>query len=578
MKRNYALALVSVVILLIVSSFYQMKGTKQVYPAPLYIKSFPINVAWCSAIPNPADTAIEIPALKGWGNYHWKVTTEVDSAQFYFNQGISLYYAFHNIEAIASFSKATRLDPDCAMAWYGKALAMGPTINYSNGYQAPMEALAAAQKSKELMSACTPMEKDLIMAIQHRYSADTTISQAKLRQAYADAMKVVFNQHKKNVDAVTLYADGLMLLHPWDLYTLEQKPKPWTPLIRALLEQALVMDPKHPGANHYYIHTMEASSTPETAIKSAHLLDTLMPMVSHITHMPSHIYIRVGNFQRGLKVNDHAVAGFEQYVKAYAPAMEGFGLYKVHNIHLKNNCASMAGNYKIAIATADTIQKLIPAGFLAMKSGDGNYMQEIYSQPYLTNVRFGRWDEILKAPLVDTLAYVNALQHFSRGMAYSRQKDHEKAMQELKALENKMLDKSLQLNMDNFSSAYDALTVARFILKGVIAEDQQQHEEAVDFLREAVVAENRLIYIEPRAWPLPSRQYLGNALINAGQYDQAVKAFQADLKLNPKNGWSLTGLQQAYQKSGNRQALALINLKLKSAWAIKDLAIEHAVF
>ncbi|MEJ5962192.1 tetratricopeptide repeat protein [Pedobacter immunditicola] len=571
------MALISVFLLVMVSSFY-LNDAKQSNKAPTNYIPFPGTASFCAAIYNPADSALEIPALKGWGDYHFKISTESDSAQYYFDQGLSMYYAFHNIEAIASFAKATRFDPQCAMAWYGKALALGPTINHSNSYQAPAEALEAAVKSRDLMGGCTEVEKDLIMAMEYRYRPDSTLSLPQLRSNYADAMKMAYDRHQDNADVMALYADALLLMHPWDLYTQDHEPKPWTPEIRSVLEQVLAIAPSHPGANHYYIHTMEASLNPEAALPSARVLDTLMPLVSHITHMPSHIYVRTGNFQKGMRVNNLAVAGFKQYLKAYAPVMDGFGLYQVHNIHLKNNCAQMAGNYRIAAATADTIQSLIPPAFLAMKSGDGNYMQELYAQPIITKVRFGKWGAILKMPVIDTLPYVNALQLFARGMAYSRLNNPAAAALELQALEEKMKDQTLTLNLDNFSAPYDVLVVASFILKGAMAEDQQRYDEAINLYSQAVGAEDSLIYIEPRSWLLPSRQYLGNALLKAGENEKAIAVFKEDLAVTANNGWSLTGLKQAYLNTNNKMALANIRPKLKEAWAVKDVVVKAAVY
>ena len=572
------MALASVVLLIIVSSFY-LNGTKQSTKAPTIYVPFPGAVSFCASLYNPADSAIDIPALKGWGHYHFKVTTQSDSAQYYFDQGLSMYYAFHNIEAIASFAKAARFDPGCAMAWYGKALALGPTINYSNSYKAPAEALQAAVKSRELMSGCTDVEKDLIMAMEYRYQPDSSnLSLFQLRSNYADAMKMAYDRHQDNVDVMTLYADALLLMHPWDLYTLDHQPKPWTPEIRTVLEKVLAIAPSHPGANHYYIHTMEASLNPEAALHSAAVLDTLMPLVSHITHMPSHIYVRTGDFRKGMRVNDRAVAGFKQYLKAYPPVMEGIGIYEVHNIHLKNNCAQMAGNYRIAAATADSVRSLLPPVLLAMKNGDGNYMQELYSLPIITRVRFGKWKELLNAPLMDTLPYVNALQRFSRGMAFSRLNNFAQAVLELKALEEKMQDTLLKVNQDNFSPPYDVLTVAQLILKGSIAQDQGNLKKAIDFFSQAVKAEDHIIYIEPHSWLLPSRQYLGNALLKDGQYEKAIAVFKEDLALTANNGWSLTGLKQAYLKTNNKMALVNLRPKLIKAWAVKDVVVKNAVY
>jgi len=579
-KLSFTLFIALAIAFITAQSFYYNSIPERKIRYNPSFRSFPAGAAMCSTpLLSSKELAVDIPALKGWGHFKWKISAASDSAQYYFNQGISLYYAFHSIEAIASFTKAARLDPGCAMAWYGKALAMGPTINYSNGYVAPSGALEAAIKSKQLSANCSPLEKDLIDAIQHRYSADTTANVTQLRTNYADAMEKVYVQHQTNADAITLYADAMLLLHPWDLYDHDSKPKAWTPKIRSLLESAIKISPEHPGANHYYIHSVEASATPQMGLKSAHLLDTLMPEVSHITHMPSHLYIRTGDYQRGITVNDRAVAGYRQYLKNYSPVVNDAGLYELHNIQLKGNCAQMAGNYKTSIQAAMTVQQQIAdGGYLALKGGFGNYIQYAYSAPALAYVRFGKWDAILALPQTDSLAYAATLLHFARGMAHSRKHQIALAENELKMLREKLADKTLKENMDNFSSAYDAGKVAGLILEGVIAEEQKNYKKAVVTLQNAVVAEDHLIYNEPRDWPIPARQYLGEALTKAGEQGKATVVFNKDLIINPNNGWSLKGLTIAYQTLSNDQALKQANLRLKTAWKIKDTTISNSVF
>ncbi len=532
----------------------------------------------CGFVYNSADSIPDIPALKGWGNYQWEITTASDSAQFYFNQGISMYYAFHSIEAIASFIKATRFDPDCAMAWYGKSLALGPTINYPNGYIPPADALDAAEKSKKLSTNCTPLEKELIGAMQQRYSNDSALTVNRLRINYADAMRAVYSKYPKNAEVLTLYADALLLLHPWDLYTHDFKPKPWTPQIRSLLEQAIAICPKHPGANHFYIHTMEASATPQMALKSAHLLDTLMPLVSHLTHMPSHIYIRTGNYEQGITNNTAAVAGFNTYLKQYSPVANGDVLYKIHNIHLKVNCAQMAGNYKTARAAAYDARAALPPYYLGAKGADGNFFQYVYMQPVLTAVRFGKWADILNTKPVDSLVYASALLHFSKGLAWCGKGNMTNARHELQMLQLEMKDQSLKAPIDNFSSAYESAGVASLILQGSIATSEKNYSAAIDILQKAVIAEDHLIYNEPRDWPLPARHYLGNALLKAGRYNEAITVLNKDLVINPNNGWALTGLQLAYQNTSNVTALDKTKQQLKTAWKIKDVEIDKPVF
>jgi tetratricopeptide (TPR) repeat protein len=574
-KHMLIISAALVVAFITAQSFYSNHQVKNI---PVKWYRYPqVRAGICAPLFNEADSAIEIPALKGWGNYKWKVSEATDSAQFYFNQGINMYYAFHSIEAIASFEKATRLDPDCAMAWYGKSLAMGPTINYPNGYAPPTGAYEASVKSKLLMNACTPLEKDLITAMQQRYSSDTTLSVRQLRTNYAAAMKQVYARYPNNADVVTLYADALLLLHPWDLYQHDMSPKPWTAEIRSVLEKALTLSPKHPGANHYYIHTMEASATPQLALKSAHVLDTLMPLVSHVTHMPSHIYIRTGDYNRGIQDNIAAVSGYHNYAKQYSPVTNMAVLYEFHNTHLKINCAQMGGSYSTASVSADSLQALVTP-LLIYKGADGNFFQYMYMQPALTDVRFGRWAEVLKSKPTDTLAYASVLLHFAKGLAWCGKGNSKMAATELAMLETKMKDASLKIPVDNFSSAYEAAGVGKLILQGVIAQTQGNYPSAISLLQKAVTAEDKLIYNEPRDWPLPARQYLSNALLKVGRYPEAIAVLTNDLAINPNNGWALTGLQLAYQSTGNTAALAKTKARLKKAWAIKDTEINRPVF
>jgi len=577
LMRSVALTVVLFIVFITAQSFYKQMLVN--FSKQKTTKNYSYrHISYCGPAFIEPDSVKDIPALRGWGNYHFKITTGSDSAQYYFDQGLSMYYAFHTIEAYASFSKANKLDTNCAMAWYGKALAMGPTINYPNDFKAPDAALEAARRSKVWARNCTPLELALIDAMQQRYSADTTISVMQLRRNYADAMQKVFNKYPKDADVLTLYADALMLLHPWDLYDHDFKAKAWTPQIRLLLEQALAISPKHPGANHYYIHTLEASGEPQVALKSAALLDTMMPSVSHITHMPSHIYIRTGNYQQGVINNDLAIAGYRYYLKSYAPVEESVALYEWHNIHLKVNCAQMGADYKDAMTGSKTLRAIVPANYLGLKSAEGNYAQYIYMQPLFTAVRFGKWDDVLKTTTPDTLPYATALMHFGRGLAFCGKGKITQAKKELLNLETHMKDAVLKSPMDNANTAYEAIVVGHGILKGMVAAGNGQYAIAITELEKAVVLEDRMQYGEPRDWPLPARHYLGTVLLKAGKYDKAVAVLNRDLFINPNNGWALAGLQTAYRHTRNAAQLNKIHTQLISASKIKDVTITAPAY
>lgn len=533
----------------------------------------------CRVAPDLGLEAEDIPPLTGWGPHRWKITTRSDSTQFYFNQGINLYYAFHTLEARASFAKAIRFDPVCAMAYYGKALALGPTINYGNGYRAEQAAYEAAQKSQQFASGCTPVEKGLIAAIGKRYSADTAFDLKRLQTDYSTAMQSLAATFPKNADVVTLYADALMLEHPWDLYGIDLQPKPWTPQIKAILHKALVLDPLHPGALHFMIHTTEGSLDPDEGLPSAERLATLMPDVAHVTHMPSHIYIRTGNYKKGVIVNDSAIRNYAKYLQLYQPVEQDGGLYLLHAIHLKITCAMMAGNYSIALAASDTLRRLIPSEALLTPGGMGNFYQYVYDARLFTLIRFGAWDQLLLDPLPDTGARYSAfLHHFARGMAFSHQGKYAEAEQEFAVLRTIHQQAALKASYDPFSDAYSAGLVAEAILTGVLAEQKGDYRAAKEAFERGVLAEDALVYDEPRDWLLPARQYLGDLLVRTGDNAGAVAVFQRDLEINPLNGWSLTGLGQAYTALKNKTALGKVNKDLSIAWQIKDRDIKRAVY
>lgn len=537
------------------------------------------NIAFtCAPDYNPFTNGNSISPLSGWGNYQWKINTTNDSAQFYFNQGINMYYAFHIIEARASFAKVTELDPQCAMGWWALALSFGPNINDFE-YTAPPDALSAARKAESLGNVYTPKEKALVHAINTRYSDDRSLSREELNKAYAAAMKQAFKDLPNDADIATLYADALMLLHPWDLYTHDFKPKPWTNEIVQVLEKALKLDPNNPGANHYYIHAVEASANPERALASADRLPTLMPDVAHLVHMPSHIYIRTGNYQKGVLVNQDAVAGFQKYLKIF-PAVEGnLPLYSIHNLHMEATCAQMTGNIERSRLAAIKTHNSIPAMFLGIPGPLGHYIQYVYSTPLLAMVRFGKWQDVLNAKVPDSLPYTKIILHFARGMAFARTQQFQHANNELTSLRVKMDDDpSLKQPFTPFNSAYSACRVMEEILAGTIAEESGQLNPAIEHFTRGVQYEDAMIYNEPKDWMLPVRHYLGRALIKANKFAEAEAVYKKDLEINPHNGWALTGLHQALAKQGKKAEAEKTLQAANKAFNGKDIEISGSAF
>ncbi len=526
------------------------------------------NIARCSPDWNELKDRLEetsIPPIPGAGIYKWKISTKNDSAQFYFNQGINMYYSFHIIEAMASFKKAAKFDDKCGIIYWAQALAYGPNIN-DFGYRASPEALEATQKAMD-NAGYTSIEKGLIHAISLRYSDDSSQTREKLNEDYVKAMKELYDDLNTNPDVAALYADAMMLQHPWDLWNTDGTPKPWTPLIREVLEKLLAKNPMHPGANHYYIHVMEPSPYAAKALPSADRLGKTNPGLSHVVHMPSHIYLRTGLYQKGIDVNVNAVNSYKRSVPLYAPVTGADFLYVIHNLHMKTNNAMLAGNYKISEAAALETRNSIPAEYLSMTAPVGNVLQYIYMTPVFNHIRFGKWDEILKEPQPDKAhVYSNVLYHFARSIAYSRKNDRDAASNELDAMREFMKDSSLNIPMTPFSAPSVGAEVAHMLLLGVIHEDKDLLDGAIKYYKKADSIETKMVYNEPRDWLLSPKHFLGNAYLLKGDGVNAEKIFSADLRNNAENGWALFGLHKA------------LLLQKKNAEAIKVLARHKAAF
>ncbi|MEP6683288.1 MAG: hypothetical protein ABJA35_08510 [Parafilimonas sp.] len=528
---------------------------------------------------NPDDSINTIPLLQGWGNYRMPVTANNDSSKIYFEQGINMYYGFHIIEALASFDKATKFDSTFAMGYWGMALSYGPNIN-DFGYSASPEAIIAMHKAKDLSGNCTDVEKALIDAMQVRYTTDTTQTREHLNQLYVDEMKKVYAKFPESIDAGTLYVDALMQQHPWDLYTKTYQPKPWTPEIVNTLETILKKSPDHPGASHYYIHAVEASAHPEKAIPVAENLVSLMPGVAHVVHMPSHIFIRSGYYQQGEIANEKAVKGYYDYLSKYAPVVNNSPLYLIHNLHMQATCANMDGTFAIAMRSSIDCKNSFDSSWQAIRGYLGGFIQYVYMTPYLTMIRFGKWDDILNTPEnPSTFVYANLLWHYGQGLAYARKHDFENAKKQLDSLQYDLLNEELKAPAPGYANpAINGANVADKILQGVIAEEQNDLSSSITLLQQAVSTEDSMIYNEPKDWVHPSRQYLGSVLLKAKKYFDAEKVYKEDLVINPHNGWSLTGLEIALDKQNKKAEAAKIKAEASTAFARADVKIPDSVF
>jgi hypothetical protein len=522
---------------------------------------------------------IDIPPIPGAGNYKWKISTRNDSARFYFNQGINMYYSFHIIEAMASFKKAVKFDPGCAMLYWAQALGYGPNIN-DLGYRASSEALAAVNKATELVSTATPLEKELIGAMSVRYTADSAdATRSKLNADYTAMMKKVYQKYPSNPDVQALYADAMMQQHPWNLWNNNGTPQPWTPLIRDVLEKLLLKTPNHPGANHYYIHVMEPSPYAALALPSADRLGKLTPGLSHTVHMPSHIYLRTGQYQKGVDVNTSAVNSYKKVVPLYAPVTGNDFLYVIHNLHMKTNNAMLAGQSATAVMAADETMNSIPKDYLSAPAPLGNAVQYIAMTPVLVYVRFGKWNELLQWPEPDrSFVYSNILYRFGRGMALVNQSRLAEAKYELGQMQQLMKDSSLAIPFSPFSSVLESAVAAENILTGTIALKEKRMNDAVNAFIKAAIAEENMVYNEPRDWLLNPKHYLGNAYLENGDGLNAEKVFRKDLLNNSENGWALFGIYKALLLQQKQMAASKISVRYKAAFSRADIQLMSPVY
>ena len=522
---------------------------------------------------------VNIPPIPGAGSYKWKINTRNDSAQFYFNQGINMYYGFHIIEAMASFKKASKFDPKCAMLYWAQALTYGPNIN-DFGYRASPEALAAVSKAVEYEEKASTFEKSLIDAMAIRYTADSAdATRAQLNQDYTDMMQKAYESFPSNPDAKALYADAMMLQHPWDLWNVNGTPKTWTPRIREVLEKLLAQYPYHPAANHYYIHVMEASPFADKALPSAGRLGVTNPALSHLVHMPSHIYLRTGNYLQGVLVNTKAVNSYKKVAKLFAPVTSNDFLYIIHNLHMKANNAMLAGQYKSSLDAANETKTSIPADYLSIPPPMGNYVQYINMTTVLVFVRFGKWDELMKISQPGKeQVFGNIMYHFGRGMAQAGKADLSGAIQELNKVIEYMKDTSLNVPFVPFSPSIDAARVAKNILVGTITLKQGKHSEALTYFKEAVTIEENMVYNEPRDWMLNPKHFLGNAYLQAGMTREAKEVLEKDLVNNKENGWALYGIWQALTKEKKTAEATKTLARYKKVFNKADVKLTAPVF
>ncbi|HSJ29922.1 MAG TPA: hypothetical protein VK933_00715 [Longimicrobiales bacterium] len=510
-----------------------------------------------------------VPLYDNLGDHHFAVRAS-DRAQRYFDQGMRLYYAFNHAEAIRAFNEAARLDPDCAMCYWGTALSYGPNINMPMDSASGVAAYEAIRQAVARQASAAPGESALIGALAVRYAKVPPADRAPLDSAYARAMAEVAEQYPDHPEVQSLYAESLMDLSPWQYWNRDGSPRPATPAILAALEKVIAAQPNHPGANHFYIHAVEAVD-PERAVPMAENLAGLMPGAGHLVHMPGHIYVRVGRYEDAIRANEHAVHADESFIADHRPGVGVYTLgYYPHNYDFLSFAASMIGRSAQALDAADRMAALVKPEMLGAPGL--TVLQNHLSRALQIRVRFSRWQEILDAAEPPAVApYARAIWHYARGRAFAANGDVESAVAELAGLRTAASDASLQNAPIEFNPATALLAIAANVLDGHIAAARGDYAVAIQRLTAAAAGEDDLVYGEPPEWTVPVRHDLGNVLLKAGRAADAEAAFREDLRRFPENGWSLDGLARSLTAQGRAAEAAEVRQRFEKSWRTADV-------
>ena len=510
--------------------------------------------------------------MPGLGQHHHTISTKNPEAQRFFDQGLTLVFAFNHEEATRAFRRASELDPQSAMAFWGIALALGPCINLDVDPPHEKAAYDAVQKALLLAPSATQKERDYIQALAKRYSADSKVDLRKLDAEYAIAMRELSKHYPDDLDAATLYAESLMDLHPWKLWRLDGRPTEGTGEILAVLESVLRRDANHIGANHYYVHATEASPHPEWALASARRLETLAPAAGHLVHMPAHTYMRVGDYAAAAHSNAAGADADRVYLRESGTTGSMYDmLYYCHNLHFLAASYSMAGDFTHAEKAADELAAHVAPMLHEMP------IAEMYAPyPIFVLVRFHRWDEVLKVPPPNpNLAMTTAFWHFARGAAFAAKSQIEMAEAERKTLEAAYRDTPADLEFSMFSNkARTFLELAANILDAGIATAKGDRRQAISYWEKAAEIEDGLYYGEPPEWFYPVRESLGATLLLNGEANRAEAVFRSDLEQCPRNPRSLFGLLKALEAQNKTANLEEVRREFEAAWKNADVPLE----
>lgn len=529
-----------------------------------------------AAAARPSPTGALAPRLQNLGNHkiHW--FTCKAAVRPWLNQGVNLAYGFNHAEAARAFREAARLDANCAMAYWGEALVLGPNINVPMNTEDEPKAAELVKKAAALKS--SPRERDYIAALARRYTGKAGDRKAA-DSAFVAAMRELSKKYPGDLDAATMFAESIMDTIPWGYWSRDGKPNPGTEEALAALHRVIKAHPNHPGALHYWVHMWEPTDTPERAEKEADRLLPLMPGAGHMVHMPAHIFFRVGRYEDVVTSNLKAVEADEDYItQCKAQGIYPLGYYP-HNIHFVWMGSTALGQSQLAIESGRKVASKIPLE--VAKDPSMAFLHNFLMVPTYALVRFGKWDEILSAPkpAVES-TFTVGMWHYARGLALIGTGRLDDAEKELALLMTRVKEAAAKESAASFSANtdYRILRIAPEIVAGELAAKRHDFDAAIAHLQRAVNYDDALIYAEPADWHFPARHNLGAVLLQAGRANEAEVVYWEDLRNNAENGWALFGLAQALRAQKNDAEAARIEQRFQKAWAKADVKLTASRF